>query len=92
MALSAEAAELVEHFQWLTPEQSEALSPERRAEVELEMADVLIYLVRLADRMDVDLLGAAARKIEINEQRYPAGRVRGSARKYTEYQANRESD
>ncbi|GBE10744.1 hypothetical protein BMS3Bbin12_02188 [bacterium BMS3Bbin12] len=92
MALIAEAAELVEHFQWLTPEQSEALSPERRAEVELEMADVLIYLVRLADRMSVDLLGAAARKIEINEQRYPAERVRGSARKYTEYQANREAD
>ena len=92
MALIAEAAELVEHFQWLTPEQSEALSPKRHAEVELEMADVLIYLVRLADRMGVDLLGAAARKIEINEQRYPAERVHGSARKYTEYQTNCEAD
>ncbi len=85
MALVAEAGELVEHFQWLTPEESAALAPQRLAEVELELADVLIYLVRLADRLGVDLAAAAERKIEINEHRYPADRVRGSARKYTEY-------
>lgn len=85
MALVAEAGELVEHFQWLTPEESAALAPQRLAEVELELADVLIYLVRLADRLGVDLGAAAERKIEINERRYPADRVRGSARKYTEY-------
>lgn len=85
MALIGEAGELVEHFQWLTPEQSDSLPAQRRAEVELEMADVLIYLVRLADRLGVDLLAAAERKIAINEQRYPADRVRGSARKYSEY-------
>lgn len=85
MALIAEAAELVEHFQWLSQQESAALAAPKRQEVELEMADILIYLVRLADRLDVDLLDAARRKIAINETRYPAARVRGSARKYTEY-------
>ena len=81
MALIAEAGELVELFQWLTEEQSRALTPAQREAVAQEMADVLLYLVRLADRVDVDLLAAAARKIEINEQKYPADTVRGSADK-----------
>ena len=85
MALSVEASELLEEFQWLTEEQSRALDAERRERVRLEMADVLIYLLRLADKLGVDLLHAATEKIALNEQKYPADRVRGSARKYTEY-------
>lgn len=82
MALIVEAAELVEQFQWLTPEQSAALTAEQREAVEQEMADVLLYLVRLADRLNVDLLAAAGRKIAINERKYPADAVRGRASKY----------
>ena len=85
MALSVEAAELVEEFQWLTEAQSKALDEERRERVRLELADVFIYLLRLADRLDVDLLRAADDKIAHNERKYPAERVRGDARKYTEY-------
>jgi dCTP diphosphatase len=83
-ALTVEAAELLEHFQWLTEPQSAALSAEQRLAVSHEMADVLIYLVRLADKLDVDLLAAAGEKLELNAQKYPADKVRGSARKYTE--------
>jgi dCTP diphosphatase len=71
MALVAEAAEVVEHFQWLTVAESQALDPAKRAEVALELADVLLYLVMLADRLDVDLADAAHRKISLNEQRFP---------------------
>ena len=85
MALSVEASELVEEFQWLTEEQSQALDAERRERVRLELADVFIYLLRLADRLDVDLLRAADDKIAQNERKYPAERVRGDSRKYTEY-------
>jgi dCTP diphosphatase len=85
MALIAECAELLEHFQWLTEAQSHALPADKLAEVELEMADIQIYLLRLAERLGVDLLGAVERKIALNEQKYPADRVRGSAKKYTEY-------
>jgi dCTP diphosphatase len=85
MALSVEASELVEEFQWLTEEQSQALDAERRERVRLELADVFIYLLRLADRLDVDLLRAADDKIAQNEKKYPAERVRGDSRKYTEY-------
>jgi len=85
MALSVEAAELVEHFQWLTEEQSRQLPPEKLAQVRDEMADVLVYLVRLADKLDVDLLAAAAQKIEKNALKYPAGKVRGSMKKYSDY-------
>lgn len=84
-ALIVEAAELVEHFQWLTQEQSRNLPPETSAQVEEELADVLLYLVRLSDLLGVDLEAAAWRKIERNEQKYPAERVRSSAKKYTEY-------
>ena len=85
MALIAEAAELVEHFQWLSEAQSAALPPEKKAAVSAELADVLIYLVRLADKLDVDLVAAAAAKMDRNEAKYPARLVKGSARKYTEY-------
>ncbi|HET8697879.1 MAG TPA: nucleotide pyrophosphohydrolase [Gammaproteobacteria bacterium] len=86
MALSVEVAELVEHFQWLTEAESSTLEPQRLAQVRLELADVFIYLLRISDRLGVDLLAAAADKIVLNEQKYPADRVRGSARKYDEYE------
>jgi dCTP diphosphatase len=85
MALIAEAAELVEHFQWLTEDQSKALPANKRSEVELELADIFTYLVRLADKLDIDLLAAAEKKLEMNAEKYPADVVRGSAKKYTEY-------
>ncbi len=85
MALIVEAAELLEHFQWLTPEQSESLSGDKRREVELEMADIFIYLMRLCERLDVDLLQVVEEKIKLNEEKYPADKVRGSAKKYSEY-------
>jgi len=85
MALAVEAAELVEEFQWLTEEQSRKLDPERRERVRLELADVFIYLLRIADRLGVDLLAAADDKIVLNERKYPAERVRGDSRKYTQY-------
>jgi NTP pyrophosphatase (non-canonical NTP hydrolase) len=85
MALSVEAAELVEEFQWLTEEQSRQLDAERRERVRLELADVFIYLLRIADTLGVDLLQAADDKIALNERKYPADRVRGDSRKYTEY-------
>jgi NTP pyrophosphatase (non-canonical NTP hydrolase) len=85
MALIKEAAELLEHFQWLTEQQSRALDEQVLGEVSLEMADVLIYLVRLADVLGVDLMAAASEKLAINARKYPAERVRGSARKYDQY-------
>jgi len=81
MAMIVEAAELVEHFQWLTEAQSQALNPEQREQVAQELADVFIYLVRLADRLDIDLIDAAQRKLVINAKKYPADKVRGSAKK-----------
>jgi NTP pyrophosphatase (non-canonical NTP hydrolase) len=85
MALIVEAGELVEHFQWLTEAQSQTLDAHQREQVARELADVFIYLVRLADRLDVDLLDAAQRKIVLNAQRYPADQVRGSAKKAGDY-------
>jgi NTP pyrophosphatase (non-canonical NTP hydrolase) len=81
MALIVEAAELVEHFQWLTEAQSTRLDPKTQAAVEQELADVFIYLVRLADLLGIDLLDAAVRKIALNERKYPADEVRGKADK-----------
>ncbi len=83
-ALAVEAAELLEPFQWLTDEQSRDLPPEKRAAVEQELADVLLYLVRLADKLDVDLEQAAQAKIVRNGEKYPVEKSRGSSRKYDE--------
>jgi dCTP diphosphatase len=85
MALSVEVAELVEQFQWLTESQSAELDDARRRRVEDELADVLVYLVRLADQLDVDLLAVTARKLQDNARKYPADQVRGQARKYDDY-------
>lgn len=86
MALIVEVAELVEHFQWLTEEQSHNLPPEKLAEVELELADIQIYLISLANKLQLDLVSAAERKLTLNAQKYPADKVRGSSKKYTEYE------
>ena len=85
MALIAEAAELVEHFQWLTESASQSLAPGKLAEVRLELADILIYLIRIGDKLGVDLIVAANDKIALNETRYPAEKVRGDARRAEEY-------
>ena len=85
MALIVEAAELVEHFQWMKQNESFALSKDKLAAVEEELADILIYLVRMADQLGIDLISAAKKKITSNEARYPADVVRGSSKKYTEY-------
>jgi len=81
MALIVEAAELVEHFQWLTEAESARLDPKTFEAVEQEIADVFIYLVRLSDLLGIDLLDAAERKIALNERKYPAHEVHGSAKK-----------
>jgi dCTP diphosphatase len=79
MALIVEASELVEHFQWLKQDESLVLSPEKLNEVAQEIADIQIYLVRIADKLGVDIEKAVDEKIAINEQKYPADKVRGSA-------------
>lgn len=84
MALSVEAAELLEHFQWISEEDSKNLSAGQLAKVREELADVLIYLVRLADKLEVDLIAAARDKLIVNAQKYPADKARGNSRKYDE--------
>lgn len=81
-ALAVEAAELLEPFQWLGEEQDRDLPPETRAAVEEELADVLLYLVRLADKLEVDLAAAARAKIVKNAEKYPVEKSRGTSRKY----------
>ena len=85
MALNVEAGELLEHFQWLTEESSAELDADKLAKVSKEIADVQIYLIRLADQLGVDILAATEAKMAENEMKYPADAVRGSAKKYTEY-------
>ena len=85
MALIVEAAEMVEHFQWLTEEQSCNLSPEKLAEVELELADIQIYLISLAEKLKLDIVAAAEKKLVLNAQKYPVEKVRGNSKKYNEY-------
>lgn len=85
MALSVEASELVEHFQWMTEQQSTELDPKRHAAVAFELADIFIFLLRLSDQLNVDLLEITKRKMELNEKRYPVDLVKGSSKKYNEY-------
>ena len=84
MALAGEAGEVLEIFQWLTEEQSRALDEKALARARDEIADVLLYLVRLADRVGIDPLAAAHRKLEENARKYPVDKARGNARKYDE--------
>lgn len=85
MALIAEAGELVEHFQWLTDEQSKNLDNDQLKAVSYELADIFIYLIRIADELNVDLLKASNEKLLINSKKYPVEKVKGSAKKYTYY-------
>ncbi len=86
MALSVEVAELVECFQWLTEEESRNLNETQLAAVRDEIADVQLYLAHLADKLDICIDEAVADKSRQNERKYPADKVRGSRKKYTEYE------
>lgn len=81
-ALVVEAGELLEHFQWMTEEQSRALVPEERDAVAAEVADVLLYLIQLSTALGIDPIAAAQAKLKLNELKYPVDRVRGSSKKY----------
>ncbi len=83
-ALIVEAGELLEHFQWMTDEQSRDLSPERREAVGAEVADVLLYLIQLSSALGIDPVEAARSKLRVNALKYPVDRARGSSRKYDE--------
>ncbi len=89
MALIVEAAEMVEHFQWLTEEQSCNLPPEKLAEVEQELADIQVYLISLAEKLKLDIVAAVEKKLVLNAQKYPADKARGNSKKYTEFETRR---
>jgi NTP pyrophosphatase (non-canonical NTP hydrolase) len=84
-SISIEANELLEHFQWCTPEESLAIASKKKTEISHEIADVAVYLIELADNLGIDLAEAIAEKMAHNEAKYPADKVRGSSKKYTEY-------
>ncbi len=84
MALSVEAAELMEHFQWLTQDESRTLPDDKKEKVEEEIGDVLLYLLNLSDKLDIDPTEAARAKLRKNADKYPAHKAKGSATKYTE--------
>lgn len=86
MALIVEAGALVEQFQWLKQSESHDLPPEKFEAVEEELADIFVYLIRIADKLDINIVKAAQKKIRLNESKYPVEIVRGKAKKYTEYQ------
>ncbi|MDP1658400.1 MAG: nucleotide pyrophosphohydrolase [Methylotenera sp.] len=86
MAMIVEAAELVEHFQWSTPQESQQLTPEKREAVSHELADTFVYLLRIAEVLHIDLIEAANQKIELNAKKYPVEKARGSNAKYTAYE------
>ena len=86
MALTVEAAELLEHFQWLDQEQSRNLDVPKKEKVAEEIGDILIYLVNLADKLDIDPQQAAIRKIEKNREKYPVAKSWGNSQKYNEYE------
>jgi NTP pyrophosphatase (non-canonical NTP hydrolase) len=85
MAMIVEAAELVELFQWDTPQESQQLTPEKREAVSHELADTFVYLLRIAEVLKIDLIEAANAKIELNAKKYPIEKAKGSNAKYTEY-------
>lgn len=85
MALACEAGEVLEHFQWLTESESDSLSSESKQAVSEELADVFLYLIRLADRLSIDLPAAALQKIDSNAVKYPVEKAKGNAKKYTAF-------
>ena len=86
MAMIVEAAELVEQFQWDTPADSQVLTPEKREAVSHELADTFVYLLRIAEVLDIDLIAAAHQKIDLNAKKYPVEKAKGSNAKYTAYE------
>ena len=84
MGVAIEAAELMEHFLWSTDAESAALDPVRRERIAQEMGDVLIYLVRLSQVVDIDLVAAASAKLAQNRLKYPVEKARGRATKYVD--------
>jgi dCTP diphosphatase len=82
MALAGEAGEVLEHFQWLTFDQAANLPAKTREEVALECADVLLFLLRLADKLEIDLAAAARKKLALNAKKYPVAKARGKATKW----------
>jgi len=88
MAMIVEAAELVEQFQWDTPADSQVLTPEKREAVSHELADTFVYLLRIAEVLQIDLIAAAHAKIDLNAKKYPVEKAKGSNAKYTAYEQN----
>lgn len=86
MAMIVEAAELVEHFQWMTEQESREVTAEKKELISQELADTLVYLLRIADVLGIDMVDAANRKLDINARKYPVDKARGRNDKYTEYQ------
>ena len=86
MAMIVEAAELVQHFQWDTETESHVLSAEKREQVGHQLADTFVYLLRISQVLDLDLIQAANDKIELNAKKYPVEKARGKNNKYTDYQ------
>lgn len=85
MALSVEAAELLEHFQWLEPKESTCLAPKKKKQVADELSDVIVYAIRLAGLLDINLESSIKKKMLQNAKKYPKDLVKGSAKKYYEY-------
>ncbi len=83
-ALAVEGSELLEHFQWRTEEQSRQLPPDALDAVKAEVADVLLYLIRISDKLGIDLIAAANAKMILNAEKYPVEKARGTSKKYTE--------
>ncbi len=88
-SISIEANELLEHFQWSTPAESLTIGRKKKTEISHEIADVAVYLIELADNLGIDLAKAIAEKMAHNEAKYPADKVRGSSKKYTEYKTTK---
>jgi NTP pyrophosphatase (non-canonical NTP hydrolase) len=84
-SVSIEAAELLEHFQWTTPEESLDVATRKKTEIAHEIADVAVYLIELADNLGIDLAEAITVKMKLNAEKYPVDKVRSSAKKYNEY-------
>lgn len=86
MAMIVEAAELVEHFQWMTEQESKNLDQEKKEQIGQELSDTFVYLLRIAEVCEIDLIDAVNKKIELNEKKYPIDKAKGSNAKYTEYE------
>ena len=85
MAMIVEAGEVVEHFQWMTEQESLNLNAETKEQVGQELSDTFVYLLRIAEVCGIDLIDAANKKIDLNAKKYPVEKVKGSNAKYTEY-------